>query len=261
VSLVIPAKNEATNISWVLQQIPDRVDEVVLVDGNSSDATVVTARACRPDLKVVYQDGVGKGNALRAGILTASGELIIMMDADGSMTPDEIPRIVYFLENGYDFVKGSRFMGGGGSLDITRFRRIGNRALMTMVNAIYKGGLTDLCYGFCGFHRRYIEFLDLTAPGFEVETQMTISAVRAGLRIAEVPSLELPRRHGRSNLRAISDGTRCLRTILRGHTDGVSGAAVQGVRRWLHGRAAPGPELPTQRTSGRTDPTARPASS
>lgn len=234
VSLVIPAKNEAANIGWVLQQVPDCVDEIILVDGNSSDATVVTARACRPDLHLVTQPGTGKGDALRAGILAAGGDLIVMMDADGSMTPDEIPRFVFFLENGYDFVKGSRFMGGGGSLDITRFRRIGNRALMRMVNSIYGSGLTDLCYGFFAFHRRYIEFLDLTAPGFEIETQLTISAVRAGLRIAEVPSLELPRRHGRSNLRAVTDGTRCLRTILRGHTTGLSGAAVQGLRRWHH---------------------------
>jgi glycosyltransferase involved in cell wall biosynthesis len=238
VSLVIPAKNEAVNVRWVLQQVPDCVDEIILVDGHSTDATIAMALSCRPDLQVLQQQGEGKGDALRAGFEAACGDLIVMMDADGSMTPDEIPRFLFFLRDGYDFVKGSRFVAGGGSLDLTRVRRIGNRALMQMVNSLYDGGLTDLCYGFCAFQRRYLRHLDLTTSGFEVETQLTISALRAGLRIAEVPSLELPRRHGRSNLRPFGDGIRVLRTILRGHTKGISGSAVQGVRRWMHGAAA-----------------------
>lgn len=234
VTLVIPAKNEAGNIAWVLEQVPDCVDEIILVDGNSTDATLVTARFSRPDVRVVTQQRAGKGDALRAGFLAASGDILVMMDADGSMSPQEIPRFLYFLHNGYDFVKGSRFTGGGGSLDITRFRRLGNRGLLFLVNRLHRTHLTDLCYGFCAFHRRYISFLDLMAPGFEIEAQMTISAVQAGLRIAEVPSFEMPRRHGRSNLRAIRDGTRVLRTVLREHRNGVSGYAVQTLRRWAH---------------------------
>ncbi|MGH4021365.1 MAG: glycosyltransferase family 2 protein [Pseudonocardiaceae bacterium] len=234
VSLVIPARNEAANIAWVLEQVPPCVDEIVLVDGNSTDATLVTARSSRPDLRVVTQQHTGKGDALRAGFLAASGDVIVMIDADGSMSPQEIPHFLHFLSNGYDFVKGSRFVGGGGSLDITRTRRLGNRALLQLVNTLYDAHLTDLCYGFCAFHRRYLAFLDLTTPGFEIETQMTISALRAGLRIAEVPSLELPRRHGQSNLRTFRDGTRVLRTVLREHRSGVSGHAVQTVRQLVH---------------------------
>jgi glycosyltransferase involved in cell wall biosynthesis len=234
VTLVIPARNEAANIAWVLEQIPPCVDEVILVDGKSTDATLVTARSCRADIRVVAQQDTGKGDALRAGFLAASGDIIAMIDADGSMSPQEIPHFLYFLSNGYDFVKGSRFIGGGGSLDITRFRRIGNRGLLLLMNTLYGTHLTDLCYGFCAFHRRYLDFLDLTTPGFEIEAQMTICAARAGLRIAEVPSLEMPRRHGKSNLRAVRDGTRVLRTLLREHHDGVSGQAVQALRRWAH---------------------------
>jgi glycosyltransferase involved in cell wall biosynthesis len=217
VSLVIPVRNEARNIAWVLEQIADDVGEIILVDGNSSDATLITARSYRPDIKVVPQEGVGKGSALRTGFLAATGDIIVTMDADGSMVPTEIRHYLHFLANGYDFVKGSRFIGGGGSLDITRFRRLGNRFLLAVFNTLYGADLTDLCYGFCAFHRRYLEHLALSATGFEIEAEMVVRAMQAGLRIAEVPSLELPRRSGKSNLHAIRDGSRVLRTVLRSH--------------------------------------------
>jgi glycosyltransferase involved in cell wall biosynthesis len=216
VSLVIPVRNEARNIAWVLEQIADDVSEIILVDGNSSDATLITARSYRPDIRVVPQEGVGKGSALRTGFLAAAGDIIVMMDADGSMAPQEIRHYLHFLTNGYDFVKGSRFIVGGGSLDITTFRRLGNRFLLAVFNTLYDADLTDLCYGFCAFHRRYLELLALSATGFEIEAEMTVRAMQAGLRIAEVPSLEMPRRAGRSNLHAIRDGWRVLNTVLGG---------------------------------------------
>ncbi|MGZ0145906.1 glycosyltransferase family 2 protein [Kribbella sp. WER1] len=225
VSLVIPVKNEARNLAWVLSQIPSCVDEVLIVDGDSVDATTAMALSCRPDIRLVNQSGPGKGTALRTGFEACTGDVVVMMDADGSMSPDEIPHYLHFLANGYDFVKGSRFMGGGGSLDITRFRRWGNRALLIAVNSLYDTNLTDLCYGFCAFDRRFLEHLNLNASGFEIEAQMTVHAVQAGLRIAEVPSLELPRRSGRSNLRAIRDGRRVLSAILTDHPGRLAGAA------------------------------------
>lgn len=234
VSLVIPAMNEAANISWVLEQVPGCVDEIILIDGNSTDATLVTARSCRPDVRIVTQQCTGKGDALRTGFEAALGDVIVMIDADGSMSPREISHFLYFLANGYDFVKGSRFMGGGGSQDITWLRRLGNRVLLLLMNRLYGAHLTDLCYGFCAFHRRYLEFLDLSAPGFEIETQITICALKAGLRVAEVPSLEMPRRHGRSNLRTFRDGIRVLLTVLRHHKSGITGYMVQKIRHFVH---------------------------
>jgi len=230
VSLVIPVRNEARNIGWVLEQIAHEVTEIILVDGDSTDVTIVTARRSRPDVRVVPQQGPGKGSALRTGFLAATGDIIVMMDADGSMSPSEIPHYVHFLANGYDFVKGSRFISGGSSLDITRFRRLGNRFLLGVFNSLYHGHLTDLCYGFCAFDRRYLEHLHLSATGFEIEAEMTVRAMQAGLRIAEVPSLELPRRSGESNLHAIRDGVRVLRTVLRHHRSGVSGHIYQAAR-------------------------------
>jgi glycosyltransferase involved in cell wall biosynthesis len=234
VSLVIPVKNEARNIGWVLEQVADEVNEVILVDGNSTDATLITARSYRPDIKVVLQEDLGKGSALRAGFLAASGDIIVMMDADGSMAPQEIRHYLHFLNNGYDFVKGSRFIVGGGSLDITPFRRMGNRFLLTVFNTLYGSDLTDLCYGFCAFHRRYLEFLALSATGFEIEAEMVVRAMQTGLRIAEVPSLELPRRAGKSNLHSIRDGTRVLRTVLRGQRARQQGRVERTVGKGVH---------------------------
>ncbi|MFD6894993.1 glycosyltransferase family 2 protein [Rhodococcus sp. NPDC060086] len=237
VSLIIPVRNEGRNIAWVLEQVADEISEIILVDGNSTDSTLITANSCRPDIKVVPQEGTGKGSALRTGFLAATGDIIVMMDADGSMAPQEIRHYLHFLNNGYDFVKGSRFIVGGGSLDITPFRRLGNRFLLTVFNTLYDAELTDLCYGFCAFHRRYLELLSLSAPGFEIEAEMVVHAMQGGLRVVEVPSLEMPRRSGKSNLHAVRDGIRVLRTVLRGHDSGMSGYLAQALS---HGGA---PEL------------------
>ena len=215
VTLVVPALNEENNITWVLARLPGRVDEVVLVDGHSTDRTVQLARAARPDIVVLDQRGVGKGAALRTGFEAATGDLIVMMDADGSMEPAEITSFVTALERGYDFVKGSRRLPGGGSADLTAIRRLGNRALTSAVNVLFLVPFSDLCYGFVAFRRDRLEQLALTAQGFEFETEIAIHAVKAGLRIAEVPSVESPRRYGASNLHAIRDGNRVLRTIAR----------------------------------------------
>ena len=214
VSVVIPALNEADSIGWVLDRIPEWVSEVVLVDGLSTDQTEQVARQLRPDLVVVHQRRPGKGAALRAGFAAARGEHIVMIDADGSIDPAEMERFVDALGDGADFVKGSRYLPGGGSADLTRLRSAGNRALAQLANILYGSRFTDLCYGYCAFRRRLLDALALTATGFEIETQLVLNAVSAGLKIREVPSYELPRRAGVSNLNAYRDGRRVLRTLL-----------------------------------------------
>jgi glycosyltransferase involved in cell wall biosynthesis len=215
VSVVIPAKNEAQNISWVLERIPAWVDEIVLVDGQSTDGTIDAARHVRPDIVVVEQSSRGKGLALQAGFAAATGDFIVMLDADGSMHPAEIDRYVALLASGFDFVKGSRFMAGAASTDITWLRRLGNNCLLYLANVIYGTRFTDLCYGYCAFRREFLGRLALTAPGFEIESQLIARACMTELRVTEVPSLESARRHGESNLRTFRDGRRVLWTLLK----------------------------------------------
>ncbi len=215
VSVVIPTKNEARNIGWVLERMDPIVDEVIIVDGLSRDDTIGVARAVRPDVVVVEHAVPGKGEAMRAGFAAATGDLVVMLDADGSMDPAEIVRFVEALVDGHDFVKGSRYLPGGGTSDITLLRTMGNSALTQLANLLFGTRYSELCYGYMAFRRSRLEELGLTSTGFEIETEIVVKAQRAGLAITEVPSFESPRRHGVSNLHTFRDGWRVLRTLLR----------------------------------------------
>jgi glycosyltransferase involved in cell wall biosynthesis len=235
VSVVVPALNEAENIGWVLDRLPACVDEVLVVDGRSVDDTIGAALRARPDARIVAEMRPGKGAAVRAGFAAARGDYVVMLDADGSMEPAEISRYVALLDEGYDVVKGSRFLAGGGTTDISRLRAVGNFTLLGIVNALYGCRFTELCYGFMGFRRSAIERLCLDASGFEVETQIVTHAVRARLRIAEVPSFEAERRSGESNLRTFRDGNRVLNELFRAR-----------LRRWPPGQGTPAGALPAR---------------
>lgn len=215
VTAVIPAMNEAANLPHVLTRLPACVTEVILVDGHSTDNTVEVARQVHPDIRIVTQDGRGKGNALKCGFEAATGQIIVMLDADGSTDPGEIPVYVAALYEGAEFAKGSRFLNGGGSSDITLLRRTGNWFLSGLVNRIWDSGYSDLCYGFNAFWAHCLEHIAPDCDGFEVETLMNVRAASAGLRIVEVPSFEHDRIYGQSNLRVGRDGLRVLRTIIR----------------------------------------------
>ncbi len=215
ITVVIPALNEAYNLPYVLPKIPSIVNEVLLVDGHSTDNTPIVAKKLLPKIRLVQQDGKGKGNALICGIREATGDIIVTLDADGSMNPEEIPRFVQPLLNGYDFVKGSRFLREGGTIDMERHRVFGNWMFVTLVNLLYKGNYSDLCYGYNAFRHKALDGIDISADGFEIETEINIKVLRAGLKVAEVPSFEKARINGESNLRSFKDGWRILKTILR----------------------------------------------
>jgi glycosyltransferase involved in cell wall biosynthesis len=219
----MPAMNEARNLPHVFARMPAGLGEVILVDGRSDDDTVSVARRLRPDIRVIGQTRRGKGNALACGFAAATRDIIVMIDADGSTDPAEIPAFVAALYNGADFAKGSRFVAGGGSVDITRFRRLGNAALNRLVNVVYRTKFTDLCYGYNAFRRQCLSTIALApgiesierhhGDGFEVETLINIRVAKASHHMVEVPSFEHHRLHGASNLRAFSDGMHVLRTI------------------------------------------------
>lgn len=255
ISIVIPAMNEARNLEIVLPQLP-AVHQVVLSDGHSVDDTVAVARRILPDITVVTQTRRGKGNALVCGYLAATGDIIVMFDADCSADPGEIPAFVSALTAGADFAKGTRCGPGGGSHDITMLRQLGNRGLNMLTNRLMSTHYTDLCYGYNAFWRDILPQLDLPDPllpladgerawgdGFEIETLLTCRVIAAGLSVTEVPSVEQPRRHGMSNLNAASDGLRVLRTIVTERW--TRGARVHIPDQLARVRRARRPEVPS----------------
>jgi glycosyltransferase involved in cell wall biosynthesis len=215
VSVVIPALNEAENLQHVLPRIPHWVDEIILVDGHSTDGTPDVAREICPDIRIVTQERKGKGEALRVGFKAATGDIIVMLDADGSTDPEEIPMFIGPLLAGADFVKGSRFLQGGGTADMSMLRRAGNWFFTKIVRMLHGGRYTDLCYGYNAFWARVLPALQLDGDGFEIETVMNVRALKAGLKVVEVPSFEQLRIHGESHLRTFPDGWRVLKAIRR----------------------------------------------
>ncbi|MGH4022952.1 MAG: glycosyltransferase family 2 protein [Pseudonocardiaceae bacterium] len=236
ISVVIPARNEARNLELVLPELPD-VDQIVLVDGHSVDGTMEVAKRTQPDVTVLQQTRTGKGNALACGFAAATGDIIVMFDADGSADPAEIALFVDALMAGADFAKGTRFSRHGGSDDITAVRKAGNWVLNRLSNALFRTRFSDLCYGYNAFWRDVLPMLNLPpisgaagadnsvrncaaqAPvqwgdGFEIETLLSCRVAALGLSVTEVPSVERPRMYGDTHLRTFSDGARVLRTLL-----------------------------------------------
>ncbi len=214
ISVVIPTMNESENIKEVFPNIPDFVDEIVVVDGNSTDGTREEIKKYRNDTNIIIEKPSGKGAAMKTGFEKATGDLIIMMDADGSHDPAEIPSLLDPILDGFDVAKGSRMMPGGGSADFTPFRRLGNKIFVSMVNTLYGSNYTDLCYGYRAFKREALDKIYCSSMGFEIETEQSILMKKAGLKIKEVPSFEAKRKNGNSNLNSVRDGFKILNVIV-----------------------------------------------
>ena len=222
-TVIIPTLNEEKNIAGVirgLNQIGCR--NILIIDGNSRDRTVEVAKEF--GVNVIPQNGKGKGDALRQAFNHdgLNGDVVVIMDADGSMNPKEILLFIEALDSGVDLVKGSRFLSYGYSEDMSLIRRIGNRFFVLLVNRFWAANYTDLCYGFGAFRKNAIKKLlpHLKSTNFEIETEVFIKAKKLGLKVVEVPSIEFRRRHGKSNLSAFKDGFRILKTIIEEFVNG-----------------------------------------
>lgn len=231
VSLLLTCSEPGRPIGPVLAQLPSCVDEVVVVD-TGGDRLAALPAGTGPDLRVVVAERPGRGHALRAGLEAASGDLIVAMESDGRMSPSEIPQLVYFLERGFDLVRGSRFVAGGGTLDRSAMRRAGNRLLLSLANRWFEVGLTDLCYGFFAVRRHFLDHLELTSTGGEIEVELAVRAALAGLRIAELPSREHARPGWATWAQFVDDHVRVLRTLqsLRRSRPGALHAAGPAAR-------------------------------
>jgi cellulose synthase/poly-beta-1,6-N-acetylglucosamine synthase-like glycosyltransferase len=220
--LIIPALNEAENLHDLLTELASvipEISQVLVVDGGSTDSTASIASAL--GARVITQKGFGKGDALRQAFgenfETSDKNVIILMDADGSNRPEEIPQLIAAVANGADIAKGSRFLKGGGSTDLSLVRRIGNKFFISIVNFAWKGKYTDLCYGFMALRKDALLKLRplLKSQRFQIETELCIKAKKLAMNVVEIPSIELRRRNGISKLIGFRDSTQIFRTIVR----------------------------------------------
>lgn len=245
VTVVVPSLDEAQNLEQVLPEIPQHY-ELIVVEGARFHRTSQLVRSLRPDAHVIEQSRYGKGNAMACGFAAAQGEIIVMLDADGSADPGEISRFVTAIAEGAMFAKGTRSRGGG-SADITHLRKAGNTGLTLLTNLMFGVRYSDLCYGYNALHRDLLPLLALPDPepaggpaqwgdGFEIETLINVRAALANVPTTEIPSYERERIHGVSNLNAWTDGKRVLATLIRERRHGKKRSAAVSLK------APPAPE-------------------
>ncbi len=216
IKIIIPTLNEKKNICTLIPNLRNKgYNNILIVDGNSNDGTVKCAE--KMGVHVIQQTGEGKGRALRQAFRSCSdGDIFVIMDADGSMSPSEISSFTKMIEQGADVVKGSRFLPLGGSEDLTAIRRVGNKILTLTFNLMFLTKHTDLCYGYFAFNKKALMKLSdcLTSEKFQIETEICVKSKILNLRIKEIPSFEHARKNGVSNLSTFRDGFEILRLLL-----------------------------------------------
>ncbi|HET6403048.1 MAG TPA: glycosyltransferase family 2 protein [Candidatus Thermoplasmatota archaeon] len=219
ITILLPAKNEEDGIEATFAALPvSRLTElgypveVLVADGRSHDRTRDVAE--RHGARVVQQLGTGKGRAVRAALVHAKGDYIVMLDADATYPARAIPAFVAALDEGYDVVMGSRFKGHIETGAMKPVNRLGNRGLSFMASTLYGRRCTDVCTGMWAFRAETMRNLGLTSTHFEIEAEMFARAARAGLRITELP-IRYTRREGVTKLGSVGDGLKIGMALLR----------------------------------------------
>jgi glycosyltransferase involved in cell wall biosynthesis len=238
VSVVIPAKNEEetlgnvlSDLNQVIDQMPNYEVEVICVDDHSTDATANIARSFGASV-VENTAGSGKGRALRVGFAAATGDTIVMLDADYSHRAEELPRMLEALTDSVGLVIGSRVVGG--SEEYTHVRALGNVFLSATLGLCTKRYLSDALNGFKVFRRDVFSDFEYTSKAFEIEIEIIANTLRKGYRVVEVSSHERARAGGEMKSRVVRHGTRFLLRIL---WEGLKG---------VQPKTAPAPALPSE---------------
>jgi len=213
VSVIICTLNEEKNLPYVLPRIPAWVDEIILVDGHSTDGTVEAARKIRSDINVLYQPNEGKGDALKYGISESKGDIIVALDGDGTYSPEEMCKFVQAILDGNDFAKGSRFMCGEPTC-IPANRRFGNRVLAWSFNLLFRTHFSDVCSGYYAFRKEVFQKIGLISDGFDMEQELFVKIAKMRFKVAEVPHSYRRRSHGSSKTRDFRQGIRDLLWIV-----------------------------------------------
>ncbi len=230
ISVIVPTLNEIRSIETVLKSISqENVDEILVVDGHSTDGTIDLVE--KLGYRLLSQEGHGLGNAIQTGINNTKGDVIVIVDADGSHDSRDIARLAAKIQQGYDVVVGSRYISGpsirgfaigtlfprsqSSSYDDTLIREIGNRLFTFLCRKIYHLQIHDTLMGFKAFRRHIFNKIKLNECGQEFDVEILIKAKKAGFKIGEVPVIEHKRVYGKSKLSVPYHGFKVLQVIIK----------------------------------------------
>ncbi len=205
VAVIICTLNEAESLPHVLPRIPERVDEIIIVDGRSTDGTLEVVQRFCPRARILVQPAQGKGNALRYGISRATSEIVVTLDADGETDPALLWTFVDTLRTGCDIAKGSR-LESERPVRMPLLRYLGNRILALAFNLMYGTKFSDVCSGYNAYWRESFLRISLTYDDFHMEQQLLARALKMGLRVAEIPHHSEGRIAGRSKTIGLKQG-------------------------------------------------------
>ena len=210
---IIPTLNECATVAEVIEKAKRFVSRVIVVDGCSEDGTDKFAEDAGAE--VVLQDGMGKGMALQTVFGKVKAEIYVIIDGDATYDALEMRMIVQpILEGEADMVIGSRLGGKMEKGAISRLNKVGNRLFNFLINFVFNGEISDSQSGYRALNRETVERLSLSSKGFEVETEMTVKALKKGLRISDVPITYVRRRGSSSKLNSFRAGFRILKMII-----------------------------------------------
>jgi len=217
VTIIVPCRNEAENLEILLPQLISLAEEVIIVDGHSTDHTKELAE--KSSARYILDNGIGKGDGLRIGIANATKDVCVFIDGDLSHDPNDIPKMVEpILEGKADLVLGSRMRGGGDEFIATfvmLVRLFGNMGLTWLINLRCGSKLSDSQNGFRAAKTDLLKSLKLTAKKHTIELEMIMRALRSGARVTEVPAHEYDRRFGESSLSVVKQGLLFLGMYIR----------------------------------------------
>ena len=189
------------------------MDDIILVDGHSTDGTVEAAKRIRPDINVRCQPNRGKGDALKYGVAICKGDIVVTLDGDATYSPEEMSRFVEAILQGNDFAKGTRFKGMKPTFMSVR-RQVGNRILVLATNTLFRTNYTDVCSGFYAFQRRVFSRANLTSDGFDMEQELFVKIAKMKLKVADVPHSYHSRTYGDSKTQDFRQGIKDLLWII-----------------------------------------------
>jgi dolichol-phosphate mannosyltransferase len=203
VSVIIPTKNEEGYIKQTIKGVSPYADEILVIDGHSTDKTVEYAESM--GARVIFDNGKGKGAALRLAAQDAKGDIVVFIDADGSHDPEDIPELLKpILEGKADLVMGSRMRGGSDELhsSLSEFIRLMGSAIITLaINYRFKQQLTDYQNGFRAIKREVMNRIETTENIFTIEQEMSIKCLKNRYKVTEVPTHEYRRVYGKSKIK------------------------------------------------------------